>query len=457
MRASVRKAGEFMEKKQFYRRVFTLVVPMALQNLINVGVTATDVLMLGKVSEQVLSGCSLGGQVFFIFNLFLFGISSGVSVLTAQYWGKRDTVSIEKLLGIVMRLALFVGLIFMFGSFCFPERLMRIFTNEPEVIAEGVKYLRIVAFTYPMVALSTTYLNLIRSIERVLISTVVYGCSLVLNFVVNAVLIFGLFGAPKLGIVGAAAGTLCARLSELVMMLFYAYFRNRTVRLRLTYFLHQDRLLRKDFFHYSGPVVVNEFMWGAGYSAMAAIVGHLGSSAVAANSVAHVMRQLATVIVFGIGNATAILLGKTIGEGKEEDAKLFAGRLMRLAVVFGMIGGALIFAIRPWIVRGFGFTGLTAEYMRSFLFMMSYYVVAQSATCTCIVGVLRAGGDTKFGMFVDAGILWGCSICLGALAAFVWKLPVQTVYFILMSDELVKIPFCYFRYKQGKWLKNVTR
>ncbi|MBO5093396.1 MAG: MATE family efflux transporter [Lachnospiraceae bacterium] len=446
-----------MEKKQFYRRVFTLVVPMALQNLINVGVTATDVLMLGKVSEQVLSGCSLGGQVFFIFNLFLFGISSGVSVLTAQYWGKRDTVSIEKLMGIVMRLALFVGLIFMFGSFCFPESLMRIFTNEPEVIAEGVKYLRIVAFTYPMVALSMTYLNLIRSIERVLVSTVVYGCSLLLNFVVNAVLIFGLFGAPKLGIVGAAAGTLCARLLELVMMLFYAYFRNRTVRLRLTYFLHQDKPLLKDFFHYSGPVVVNEFMWGAGYSAMAAIVGHLGSSAVAANSVAHVMRQLATVIVFGIGNATAILLGKAIGEGKTQEAKLFAGRLMRLAVVFGMIGGALIFAIRPLIIKGFGFTGLTADYMHSFLFMMSYYVVAQSATCTCIVGVLRAGGDTKFGMFVDSGILWGCSIFLGSLAAFVWKLPVKTVYFVLMSDELVKIPFCYFRYKQGKWLKNVTR
>lgn len=446
-----------MEKKQFYRRVFTLVVPMALQNLINVGVTATDVLMLGKVSEQVLSGCSLGGQVFFIFNLFLFGISSGVSVLTAQYWGKRDTVSIEKLMGIVMRLALFVGLIFMFGSFCFPESLMRIFTNEPEVIAEGVRYLRIVAFTYPMVALSTTYLNLIRSIERVLVSTVVYGCSLLLNFVVNAVLIFGLFGAPKLGIVGAAVGTLCARLLELVMMLVYAYFRNRTVRLRFAYFLHQDRLLMKDFFHYSGPVVVNEFMWGAGYSAMAAIVGHLGSSAVAANSVAHVMRQLATVIVFGIGNATAILLGKTIGEGKPEEAKIFAGRLMRLAIAFGMIGGALIFAIRPLIIKGFGFTGLTADYMHSFLFMMSYYVVAQSATCTCIVGVLRAGGDTKFGMFIDAGVLWGCSIFLGALAAFVWKLPVKTVYFILMSDELVKIPFCYFRYKQKKWLKNVTR
>ena len=156
-----------MERKDFYKRVFALVIPMALQNLINVGVSATDVVMLGKVGEQVLSGCSLGGQVFFIFNLFLFGTASGASVLTAQYWGKRDTDSIERLLGIVVRLAVTVGLIFMLGSFFFPEQIMYIFTDEPEIVAEGVKYLKIVAFTYPMVALSMSYLNLIRSIEKV--------------------------------------------------------------------------------------------------------------------------------------------------------------------------------------------------------------------------------------------------------------------------------------------------
>ena len=199
-----------MERKDFYKRVFALVIPMALQNLINVGVSATDVVMLGKVGEQVLSGCSLGGQVFFIFNLFLFGTASGASVLTAQYWGKRDTDSIERLLGIVVRLAVTVGLIFMLGSFFFPEQIMYIFTDEPEIVAEGVKYLKIVAFTYPMVALSMSYLNLIRSIEKVVISTVVYGSSLVVNFIINGILIFGLFGAPRLGIVGAAIGTLCA-------------------------------------------------------------------------------------------------------------------------------------------------------------------------------------------------------------------------------------------------------
>ena len=173
-----------MERTDFYRKVMALVIPMALQNLINVGVTATDVIMLGRVGEKVLSGCSLGGQVFFIFSLFLFGVSSGVSVLAAQYWGKKDTRTIEKLWGIVTVIAVTVGLIFFLCVQMFPDRIMRIFTNEPEVVAQGVKYLRIVSFTYPMVAVSMTYLNLIRSIEKVVISTVVYGCSLVLNFVI---------------------------------------------------------------------------------------------------------------------------------------------------------------------------------------------------------------------------------------------------------------------------------
>lgn len=446
-----------MTQKEFYKKVFALVIPMALQNLINVGVSATDVVMLGKVSEQVLSGCSLGGQVFFIFNLFLFGTASGVSVLTAQYWGKRDTDSIEKLLGIVMRLAVTAGLIFMLASFFFPARIMYVFTDEPEIIAEGVKYLKIIAFTYPMVALSMTYLNLIRSIERVLISTVVYGLSLLLNFVVNGILIFGLFGAPRLGIVGAAIGTLCARFLELAIMLFYAFFRNRVVRIRLSCFLHPDKSLLRDFLKYSSPVVVNEFMWGAGYSAIAAIIGHMGSSAVAANSVAQVMRQLATVVVFGIGSATAILIGKAIGENKQKEVELYAGRLIRLTVCFGLLGGLLVFLLRPLLIRGFGYTGVTASYMNSFLLMMSYYVVAHSINGTFIIGIFRGGGDTRFGMFLDSGILWGCSILFGFLAAFVWKLSVLAVYFVLLIDEIVKFPLCCIRYRQKKWLRNVTR
>lgn len=440
----------------FLKRVAVLVVPMALQNLINVGVTATDVVMLGKVGEKVLSGCSLGGQVLFILSLFLFGTTSGACVLTAQYWGKKDKEAIEKILGIVVALTECVGILFMIVTLLFPGQIMAIFTNDAEIIAEGVKYLKIVAFTYPLAVFTMSYLNVMRSVERVIISTVVYASSLICNFVLNAILIFGLFGFPAMGIEGAAIGTLVARMLELVIVLIYMR-KNQDVRVRFTYMIHLDPVLLKDFLRYSIPVIINEVLWGVGYSANSAIVGHLGSSAVAANSVAHMTRQLAQVVVFGIGNATAIMMGKAIGEGRKQLAEEYAGRFVKLALICGMAGGVLILLLRPFITAGMGFEGMTAEYLHIFLAMMSYYVIGQAVNTTWVVGIFRAGGDTKFGMILDMSTMWFGSILFGFLAAFVWNWSVPAVYFILLSDEIIKVPFCMWRYKQKKWLKDVTR
>lgn len=451
------KKSSIVDEDNFRSRVIALVVPMALQNLINVGVNATDVIMLGRVGEKALSGCSLAGQVLFVLNLFLFGMTSGACVLTAQYWGKGDRDSIEKILGIVIRLAETAGIAFMLVTLFAPEPIMRIFTNDPEVVAEGCKYLRIVALTYPVTVYTMGYLNVMKSVEKVVISTIVYASSLALNFMINAVLIFGLFGAPKLGIVGAAVGTFCARMLELVIVLIYAKRCNRDVKVRLKYVLHMDPVLFRDFMHYSGPVILNELFWGLGYSANAAIVGHLGSSAVAANSVAHVCRQLAQVVVFGLGNATAIMIGKVIGEGRTELAEEYGRRFVRLSLIGGVIGGALLLLIRPLVISGLAFEGQTAVYMNAFLGVMSYYVVAQALNTDLVVGVFRAGGDTRFGMILDIAFMWGGSILIGWLAAFVFKWPVVVVYVILLSDEIIKLPICLWRYKQKKWLRNVTR
>lgn len=446
-----------MSDKGFYKKVFALVLPMAIQNLINVGVMAADVIMLGKVGETVLSGASLAGQVFFILSLILFGITSGACVLIAQYWGKQDHEAIEKIIGIAMRIGILVSIVFMVVTLLIPEPIMHIFSSEKEVIREGADYIRIIAFTYPIVAFTMVYLNLIKSIERVIISTIVYAASLGLNVIVNAILIFGLFGAPALGIRGAAIGTLCARILELIIVFFYAARVNKEIQIRIQYFLHQDVILRKDFFKYSGPVIINEMIWGLGYSANAAIVGHLGSSAVAANSVAQVARQLATVIVFGIGNATAIMIGKAIGEKKEQIAEIYGKKFIQLALIFGTIGGLVILLVRPIIIANLNFTGQTADYMNTFLFMMSYYVIGQAFNTVIIVGVLRAGGDTKFGLILDASTMWGGSILLGAIAAFILKAPVKVVFFILLADELIKIPLSLHRYRKKKWLANITR
>ncbi len=445
------------EGKEFYKKVLELVIPMALQNLINTGITTADVVMLGKVGEDVLSGCSLAGQIQFILNLIFFGITSGATVLTAQYWGKGDRRTIEKVLGIALRVSLIVAVLFTIATLCFPTQLMHIFTKEPQVITEGVKYLKIVAYTYLFQAITIVYLNIMRSVERVVISTVVYLISMIINIVFNAVFIFGLLGFPAMGIEGAATATLIARLTELIIVLSYAKWKNKDIRLHISDIWARNPLLFQDFLKYSSPVIINELIWGAGFSANAAIIGHLNSSAVAANSVAQVTRNLATVIVFGIANATSIMLGKVIGENKTELAEKYAKRFIGLSLFFGAMGGGVILLARPFVVSYLSVSERSAQYMGFMLLCMAVYVMAQAMNTTLIVGIFRAGGDTKVGLFIDAGSMWCCSILFGAVAAFVFQAPVEVVYLILLSDELVKLPFSVGRYQQKKWLKNVTR
>ena len=442
---------------KFYRSVFALVIPMALQNLINVGVTAADVIMLGRVGEKALSGASLAGQVQYIMVLFLFGLTSGATVLTAQYWGKGDKKTIEKILGLGMKAAIIVTAIFTVAALLIPDLLMRIFTNDPAVISEGMKYLRIVAFSYVLMGITQVYLFIMRSVERVVVATVVYLVSLICNVILNAIFIFGLIGCPAMGIQGAALGTLAARFVELILVFGYARLFNKDIKFRFRYLMRTDKLLVRDFLRHALPVVMNEVMWGLGTAANTAILGHMGSAAVAANSVAQVARQLATVVAFGLSSATAIYLGKTIGEKKFEHAKAYAHRFLLLSVVMGAIGGVIILVAAPVTAALLSLTPAAKSYLKFMFFVMSYFVIAQSFNTTMVVGTFRSGGDTRFGLIMDVATMWGCSILFGFLAAFVFHCGVPVVYIILMSDELIKVPITWIRYRSYKWLKDVTR
>ncbi|MBQ7794372.1 MAG: MATE family efflux transporter [Clostridia bacterium] len=445
------------EKRSFYKTVLALVLPMAIQNLINVGVQAADVVMLGRVGEVAISAASLAGQVYFIMTLFFFGLTSGAAVLTAQYWGKGDVRTIERVLGIALRTALLTAVLFTAAAILFPDYLMLLFSHEADVIEAGADYMRICATAYIPAAVAMVYLNVMRSVERVIISTVVYSVSLLVNIAVNAVLIFGLFGAPALGVRGAAIGTAVARYSEFFIVLFYAFKINKTVRLRVGDLFRTDKLLSRDFTKYAVPVTVNELMWGTGISAVSAIIGHMGKAAVSANSVAQVVRQLAMVVTLGVANATAIMLGKAIGEGRPENAKVYSVRFMKMTVLLGFMGTALILAASP-IMQSVMQLGEEAKgYLSVMLFVMSYFVIFSGINTVLIVGVFRAGGDTKFGLIMDSGTLWGIVLPIGAIAAFLLKLPVWAVYVILTSDELLKIGFVIWRYRSYKWLQNVTR
>ena len=443
--------------KNFYKQVCLLIIPMALQNLINVGVQAADVFMLGRVGEKVLSGASLAGQIQFIMTLILFGTTSGATVLTAQYWEKKDTRTIEKILGMGMLIGIGGALAFALAAELIPETLLRIYTNDPEVIAEGAKYLRIVALSYVIMAATQVYLYIMRSIERVVIATVVYGASLIVNIIVNAVLIFGLMGFPKMGIEGAAIGTLISRILGLMIVIWYAKFRNKVVRFHLSDMWNIDKVLLKDFLFYATPVILNELVWGMGSSANTAVIGHLGSAAVAANSVVQVVRELSTVVVFGVSNATAIYLGKTIGERQYELAKAYGRRFAVLSVITGFIAAGIILVSAPAVSRFMTLSPEAKSYLMFMFFVMSYFALCQAINTTLVVGVFRSGGDTRFGLRLDATTMWCCSILLGAIAAFVFRASVPVVYVLLMSDEVIKVPITVKRFLGYKWIKNVTR
>ncbi|MDD6573191.1 MAG: MATE family efflux transporter [Thermoflexaceae bacterium] len=446
-----------MNMKEFYKKVFILVLPMALQNLINVGVTSSDVVMLGKVGEKVLSGASLGGQIYFIMTLIFFGLTSGASVLTSQYWGKQDTDTIEKILGLALRISITVSLVFTVAAFVFPQYLMRIFSSDPEVIRQGAMYLRIVCLSYVPASVTMVYLNVMRSIERVTVSTIVYFVSFLANIILNAIFIFGLFGCPAMGVRGAALGTVLARCMELCMVIYYNARRNKVVQFRFRYWLKTEKWLVKDFLSFSLPVVMNELFWGLGTSANAAILGHLGSAVTAANSVTQVIRQLAMVVCFGLANATAILIGKSIGEGNMEQAKEYGRRFKNLSIALGCAGSAVVLMIRPFAMNFVSVSEESVRYMGIMLFIMAYYVIAQAFNTTMVVGIFRAGGDTRFGLILDVSTMWCGSIILGFVAAFILKWNLTAVYMIVMCDEIIKVPLCIWRYRSYKWLKDVTR
>ena len=443
--------------KEFLKIVFGLAFPIALQNLINTAVTTADVVMLGKVGETALSSGSLAGQVQFVMSLMVFGMTSGASVLTAQYWGKKELKTIEKVFSMTLCFVLTAGVLFFLASELFPEQIMHIFSSEQEVIKGGASYLRIGAFSYPLSAFCTGYLYLMRSIERAKIGTAVFACSLVANVIMNAVFIFGLLGAPAMGVRGAALATFLSRCLEFVIVVFYMWKINRQVRIRRGYFFHWDRLLLKDFLVLSIPVVLNETLWGAGMSANAAILGQLGSPAAAANSVVRVIRELVMVMSIGLSAATSVLVGKAIGEKKLDMAKTYARRMVLLSIVMTSCASAVMFSLRHVITDALTLGPTAKEYLLFMLAVLAVYNLCQSVTCPVIVGVLRAGGDTRFGLILEGSALWVGSILMGWIGAFILHLPVRTVFALLMLDEFIKLPFAAWRYRSKVWLKDVTR
>ncbi|MBS6161680.1 MAG: MATE family efflux transporter [Firmicutes bacterium] len=444
------------ENASFSRNLLRLAVPIVLQNLVTTAVSSADVIMLGFVSQDALAAGSLASQIMFILNLVYSGISSGVIMLAAQYWGKQDTLTIERIMGIGMRISILISTVFFILAFFFPALLMRIFTNDMQLVSTGIPYLKIVSFSYLFMSISQVYLCTMRTIERVIFATAANASALLLNILLNAVFIFGLLGAPKMGIAGVALATTIARGIEFVICMLDA-LKFKTIRFRPSTIFERHKLLFADFMKYSLPAFGNEVSWGLAFSMYSVIMGHLGSDIVAANAVVVVARNLGTVSCFGIANAGAILLGKSIGAGRMETVKADASKFCKITFISGMIGGIFIFLLRPLFMNMADLTATAQGYLNIMLFINMYYVLGQAMNTAVICGVFRSGGDSKWGFICDTIDMWGYAVPMGFFTAFVLKLPPMWVYFIICTDEFVKIPFVYKHYKSYKWLKNITR
>ena len=446
-----------LDKSSFRKTVFAFLLPMAIQNLINVAISSTDVIMLGRYSEVTLSASSLASQVQFILILLLFGIGSGATVLTAQYWGKRDIKSIEKVMAISIKVAFTSSLFFFIFAFFFSGNAMRLFTNDEATILEGIKYLKIVSFSYLTTSISIVYLVTMRSVERVVISTVTYATSFISNFIINYLLIFGNFGFPKLGIRGAAIGTLIARLIELGIVFYYNSKNHHFVSIKWKYIKSLDPLLKKDFLKYSSPTMMNELLWASGTATGVAILGRLGNSIVAANSITSVVRQLAMVFAFGLANTAAIMVGKEIGKKDFHTAEIYSKKLLLYSFLSSLLGVALLLIAKPFIIKKFSLNIEVENYLNFTLNILFYYIPLQSISAVLIVGVFRTGGDTKFALIADILPLWCGSVLISAFAAFYLNLPTKVIYLLIMSDEIIKQPLIIWRYRSKKWINNVTR
>ena len=449
--------GKPFGKREQYRQLMHLAVPIVLQNLLSAAVNSADVVMLNFVGQAHISAVSLATQYASVLFMILYGLGTGVTMLAAQYFGKKEMRAVEAVEGIALRFSLIAASVFALAALCAPRAMMRVFTPDAELIEIGAGYLRYVSVAYLCWGVIEVYLATLRSIGRVAVCTALNTAAFALNILLNAVFIFGLFGAPKLGAAGVALATSISRVVELVLVMIVSR-RSKDVKLKPSLLLVRNRLLFRDFLRMAMPAMANDVSWGLAFSMYSVIIGQfLGTDVVAANSFAGLMRNLGTVLCFGVASAGGILLGQIIGEGRMQDADNTAKSLMKLTVLSGAIGGAVILAVMPLVLRFADLTATGKGYLKIMLLIQSYYVMGAAVNTTLIAGVFRAGGDSRFGFICDTIDMWCYAVPLGFLAAAVLKLPPMWVYFLLCTDEFVKWPWVIGHYRSKKWLKNVTR
>lgn len=440
-------------KRSLRKEIVRLAFPIALQQFMTALVGACDAIMLGKLSQDAMSAVSLATQVTFVFNLFMFAFMAGENMFVAQYYGKGDYTGISQVFSLVTKICGCIAVVFLAGTLFFPEQLMRILTNEETLIVLGSEYLRVIGISYVFSGIAQTFLAIMKNCGAVNMSTLINGVMVILNIALNAVFIFGLSGFPKMGIKGAALATVLATVVQFLWSVGYVLCRIRAVKFSLR---SCEKKLFGRFWQKTVPLLINNLAWGIGFSMYSVIMGHLGTDAVAANGIANISKNLVVCFCLGLGNAGSIIVGNRLGADRLQEAKEAGGTLTRTAIIAGIVSGLVLIALSPFITKMVDLTPTARGYLQKMLLICSYYIAGKSVNCMTIGGIFAAGGDSKFGMLCDSVTLWCITVPLGCICAFILKLPVMVVYFVLNLDEIIKLPVVYKHYKKYKWIKNLT-
>lgn len=445
-----------IDNRQFYNRLIQLAAPIAFQSLMLASVAAGDALMLGRIAQEEMTAVSLATQIQFVQNIFLMAITAAGSILGAQYWGKGDRATMQRLFNLMLRSAGVLSVLFCAACEIIPEWLMRIFAHDTVLIEIGSAYLRIAGWSYLISGISQCYLAMMKVTDHVKPSAWISSGAVVTNILLNAVFIFGLLGAPRMQARGAALATTLSRIIELLLCLGLSTGRS-FIRPAWRMLLRREGQLSADFRKQCLPLMGGSLLWGVGFTSYTAIMGHMGVDAAAANSVAAVVRDLVCCACNGIGSAAGIIVGNELGAGNLERGKAYGIRLKNLSYGIGFASTALVLAITPFIVRMVILSETAHGYLTGMMVIMAVYMIGRCVNTVTINGVLDGGGDTIFDMYSLAVCMWGIAIPLAALGAFVFHWPVLLVYSCTCLDEVGKIPWVMIRFRKYKWVQNLTR
>ncbi|MBQ9945411.1 MAG: MATE family efflux transporter [Clostridia bacterium] len=446
-----------IKDKYFYKTFFSLFFVVALQNLIVFSVNLADSIMLGSYSETAMSGVSLANQIQFLLHMFVNGAANGLVVIASQYWGKKQTEPIKKVFAAAFFAGVGMSAVLMCAVLISPEGILGILSDEAHIVNAGAQYIRIMAFSYIIFAVTNILIALMRSIEAVSIGFYTSVLALFVNISLNYLLIFGKFGFPEMGVEGAAIATLISRVAELIAVLIYVFVADKKLKLKINDVLKLEKNYVKDYIKAGLPLIGSGGSWGIAMTVQTAIIGRLGAAAIGANAVAAPIFQVVSVLYTSSGNASSVLIGKTVGENDIPRVKKYAKKLQIMYIIIGLLSSAALLLSRDLIISLYDVSAETAALSVTFINILAVTVIGSAYEAPCLCGIVSGGGDTRFVFKNDIIFMWCIVLPLAFLSAFVFKWPVAATFFILKSDQLTKCLVAIPKVNRFKWIKTLTR